>query len=337
MLKKWFRKKEPAEAQKAGEVEDAEVEDAEELEEKQSAWATLKRGLQKTRRGLSSLFTLRRKLDDDFVEELEAELYAADFGPSAVAELMDGESGVRQAWKEKRIETAGEVREYLKAHLKEILRRRENHLVLAETPPTTLLVAGVNGTGKTTSIAKIAHRLRSEDQRVILAAADTFRAAAVEQLTVWSERLGVEIVTGKPGADPGSVAYRAAEKAVEEKADFLIVDTAGRLHTQKNLMRELTKIRSVLGKKIPGAPHESLLVLDATTGQNAISQAQTFLEAIQVTGIVLAKLDGTAKGGIVVTVNNRFEIPVKFVGVGERLEDLQHFDPDAFVDALLEE
>jgi fused signal recognition particle receptor len=305
--------------------------------EKKGLWSLFKKGLSKTRDGLKSLFSLRRALDDAFVGELETALYKADFGPGAVEELIHGEHGVRRAWKEHKIESAADVREYLKGVLKEILKKRDNRLSRAESGPTVILVAGVNGTGKTTSIAKLAYRLKSEGHDVVLAAADTFRAAAVEQLTIWSQRAGIEIVTGESNADPASVAFRAAETSVEKGASYLIVDTAGRLHTQKNLMRELLKIRSVLGKKIPGAPHEALLVLDATVGQNALSQARTFQEAIEITGIILAKLDGTAKGGIVVAINNLLDIPVKFVGVGEQLEDLQPFNPDVFADALLEE
>ena len=229
------------------------------------------------------------------------------------------------------------MRDHLKQLLREILHEKDTRLLESSAKPTVILVAGVNGTGKTTSIAKLARLLKSHDKTVILAAADTFRAAAVEQLTIWSQRLELDIVTGDARADPASVAYRAAEEAVEKNVDYLIVDTAGRLHTQKNLMKELEKIRNVLGKKIPDAPHECLLVLDATTGQNALVQAERFLEAVRITGIVLTKLDGTAKGGIVVTINNLLRIPVKFIGVGEGIDDLQHFDARSFADALLEE
>jgi fused signal recognition particle receptor len=346
MLKKWFGKKEedkPAKPEPAPETPPETPPEPErapgaaaEPEEKRSRWSIFKGGLEKTRRGLKSLFSFRRSLDSAYLDEVEAELYGADFGPQAVERLLNGPDGIRSAWKEKRIERAEQVREYLRSQLKAMLRRREAALQLAPAPPTVILVAGVNGSGKTTSIAKLGKRLRDGGGKVILAAADTFRAAAVEQLTVWSQRLGVEIVTGGAGADPASVAYRGAEAALERGADFLIVDTAGRLHTQKNLMRELGKIHSVLAKKIPGAPHESLLVLDATTGQNALNQARLFQAEIRVSGIILAKLDGTAKGGIVVTINDLLEIPVKFVGLGETLDDLEPFDVDRFVDALLE-
>ena len=200
--------------------------------------------------------------------------------------------------------------------------------------PTVILVAGVNGTGKTTSIAKLAYTLNNTGKKVMVAACDTFRAAAVEQLTIWAQRIGVPIIKHKSGADPAAVAFDACEAAVARGIDFLILDTAGRLHTQKDLMRELTKIRDVVARKIPGSPHEVLLVLDATTGQNAIVQAKIFMEAINVTGIFLAKLDGTARGGIVISIKDKLNIPVKFVGLGEKPQDVAEFDPGAFVEAL---
>ena len=305
-------------------------------EKKKSAWSILRRGLAKTRKSIAGLFSLGGKVDETMVDEIEAALYGADFGPETVAELIDGETGLRRAWKEKKFSESAQVRDYLRNLLKDNLKRRDNRLIEAETKPTVILVSGVNGTGKTTSIAKLAHRLTSEGKTVILAAADTFRAAAVEQLTIWSRRLGIQIVTGEADSDPASVAYRAAKQALEDELDYLIVDTAGRLHTQVNLMNELAKIRNVLEKQIDGAPHESLLVLDATTGQNALQQASNFLEAVDISGIVLTKLDGTAKGGIVVAINNHLQIPVKFVGVGEQIDDLQVFDPGSFIDALLD-
>jgi fused signal recognition particle receptor len=357
MLKKWFGRKEegprepaaeetaksePSGAPRAGEPSpeperEPEPEPAgEPAPAKRSRWSLFAGALQKTRKGLKSLFGFRRALDDALVDEIEAELYGADFGPGIVDRLMNGPEGVRAAWKERRIAAADDVREFLKTRLKELLKQRETSIAAPAAPPCVILVAGVNGTGKTTSIAKLAKRLRDGGATVLLAAADTFRAAAVEQLGVWSQRLEIEIVKGAPGADPASVAYRGADEALARKADYLIVDTAGRLHTQKNLMRELGKVRSVLAKKIPGSPHECLLVLDATTGQNALNQARVFQEELQVTGIILAKLDGTAKGGIVVTISSLLDIPVKFVGTGETLDDLAPFDPDRFVEALLE-
>lgn len=335
MLRRWFGQKKPDEGRegKPAETADAAPQVPEGAEPRRSLFS---RALEKTKRGLQSIFSFRRSLDESLLSEIEAQLYGADFGPALVADLLDGPDGVRTAWKERRIEQAEEVREFLKSRLKSMLARRPAELAVAPRPPTVILVAGVNGSGKTTSIAKLAKFLKDRGSTVILAAADTFRAAAVEQLTVWSQRLGVEIVTGAAGSDPGSVAFRSAERAVELGAGHLIVDTAGRLHTHKNLMRELKKIRDVLSKRIPGSPHESLLVLDATTGQNALSQARAFQEEIQVTGIVLAKLDGTAKGGIVVTINNALDVPVKFVGVGEKLGDLEPFEVERFVDALFE-
>ena len=327
---------EPQEAPAAPE-EQAEPEPEEKpKEKKRSAWSILRSGLAKTRKSIAGLFSFGGKVDEGMIDEIEAGLYAADFGPETVAELIDGDGGLRAAWKEKKFSESTQVRDHLSELLKSNLKKRDNSLLRAETGPTVILVSGVNGTGKTTSIAKLSNRLTSSGKTVILAAADTFRAAAVEQLTIWSQRLGIEIVTGEAESDPASVAYRAAEQAVENNIDYLIVDTAGRLHTQVNLMKELSKIRNVLDKKIGGAPHESLLVLDATTGQNALTQASNFLEAVDITGIVLTKLDGTAKGGIVVAINNRLQIPIKFVGVGEQIDDLQVFEPDGFVDALLD-
>ena len=212
----------------------------------------------------------------------------------------------------------------------------DRSLKLAPTGPTVILVAGVNGTGKTTSVAKLAWLLTQSGKQVILAAADTFRAAAIQQLTIWSQRTGVQIVKHQSGADPGAVVFDACDAALARSADVVLVDTAGRLHTQEHLMRELGKIRRVVEKKIPGAPHEVLLVLDATTGQNAISQAQTFSAAVGVTGLFLAKLDGTAKGGIVVAIRDQVNLPVKFIGIGEKPEDIEPFDPETFVEALFE-
>jgi fused signal recognition particle receptor len=212
--------------------------------------------------------------------------------------------------------------------------RQDRQLKTAESGPTVILVAGINGSGKTTSIAKLAYVLSRNDKKVIVAACDTFRAAAVEQLTIWAERIGVQIVKHKSGADPAAVAFDACDAAIARDADFLILDTAGRLHTQKHLMNELTKIRNVAAKRIPGSPHEVLLVLDSTTGQNAIVQAEMFTEAIDVTGIFLAKLDGTARGGIVIAIKDMLDIPVKFIGLGEKPEDIAEFDPEEFVEAL---
>lgn len=297
----------------------------------------LRRGLTKTRQKFASSFrallTVGRKIDDDLLEELEASLIGADVGVKTTSRIIDD---LRQAYKEKRIERAEQILDFLKVEMKSYWPQTDRSLQLAESGPSVILVAGVNGTGKTTSVAKLAWLLKESGKKVILVAADTFRAAAVEQLTIWSERTGVEIIKHQTGADPGAVVFDGCDAALARNADILLVDTAGRLHTQENLMRELGKIRRVVERKIPGAPHEVLLVLDATTGQNAISQAQTFAEAIQVTGLILAKLDGTAKGGIVVAIRDQVNLPVKFVGIGEKPEDIEPFDPESFVEALFE-
>jgi len=297
----------------------------------------LKKGLAKTKQklvgGLKTVLPFGRDLDEDLIEEMEEYLLTADIGPATVLKIMDA---VRSAFKEKRIRTTDECYVFLKDYLKGLLREEESGLRRAASGPTVILVAGVNGSGKTTSIAKLANRLKQGGHQVVLAAADTFRAAAVEQLATWSERLGVQIVRQSMGSDPAAVAYDAADAALARGADFLVVDTAGRLHTQKNLMSELEKIKRVLAKKIPGAPHETILILDATTGQNAISQARAFSEILDVTGLFLTKLDGTAKGGAVIGIRDQVRVPIKFIGVGETPEDIEDFDADAFVDGLFE-
>jgi len=302
---------------------------------KKGLWSRLKDGLAKTRAGLKGILAFRGKLDEAAIEKIEAQLYAADFGPEMVERLIAGEDGIRTAWKARTIEEADQVVGFLKNRLKALLTRRPTSLARAASGPTVYLVAGVNGTGKTTSIAKLARKLKVEGGKVILAAGDTFRAAAVEQLRIWSERLAIPIVIGKPQADPASVAFQGAERTLQEGFDYLIVDTAGRLHTQKNLMRELRKIRDVIARRIPGAPHESLLVLDATTGQNALSQARLFHEAVGVTGLILTKMDGTAKGGVALGVVHETGIPLRYIGVGEGMEDLRPFDAETFVEAIL--
>ena len=280
---------------------------------------------------LSSLLTLGRNIDDELLDQLEETLISDDIGVETTDKLI-GE--LRQAYKQKQIAKTDEIIPFLKEHMKGYWPDQDRQLQYAENGPTVILVAGVNGTGKTTSIAKLAYILNKNGKNVIVAACDTFRAAAVEQLTIWSERIGVQIVKHQAGSDPAAVAFDACDAAVARNADVLILDTAGRLHTAKDLMMQLTKIRDVVAKKIPGAPSEVLLVLDATTGQNAIAQAKTFTEAINVTGIVLAKLDGTARGGIVIAIKDQLDIPVKFVGLGEKPEDIAEFDPSTFVEAL---
>jgi fused signal recognition particle receptor len=289
-----------------------------------------KKGLSKTRQ----LFNIRswfgRKVDQSFLDDLEARLIQADVGVVATGRIIER---VREAFGD---QTAGEdLAEFVKDELKSLLADpRPGTLAVAPSGPTVYLIAGVNGSGKTTSIAKLAQRLKDEGKSIVLAACDTFRAAAADQLTIWAERAGVDIVKGAPGADPASVAHDACDRALARKVDVLIVDTAGRLHTQSHLMRELEKVRNVIQRKLPGAPHESLLVLDATNGQNAIRQAEVFTKSIGCTGVILTKLDGTAKGGIVIAVRQTINLPVKFIGVGEALDDLQPFDADTFVESL---
>ena len=294
----------------------------------------LAKGLARTRErlmgGLKGLLT-GRAIDEGLLDEIEERLITADMGVATATKLR---ADLQTAWKEKRLSRGDDVLEFLKDEIKQYWPEADRSVHFSHTPPTVILVAGVNGSGKTTSIAKLAYIFKEEGRKVCLAAADTFRAAAVEQLTIWAERLGVDIIKGSGGSDPAAVVYDACDAAVARRADVLIVDTAGRLHTQDNLMRELTKIRDVVAKKIEGAPHETLLVLDATTGQNAITQAQAFTAAIDVSGIILAKLDGTAKGGIVVAIRNEVKLPVKFVGIGEQPTDIEPFDPEQFVEAL---
>ena len=295
-------------------------------------FSKIKQGLARTRdafTGIAQLFRLKGRVDRDFLSELERLLSLADVGTATTAEIINR---VRQAYLDKEI--TGDVEAFVKEQLKEILRAGETGMRSNLTGPTVVMIAGVNGSGKTTSIAKLAHRYQEDGKRVMVAACDTFRAAAVEQLSIWSERIGCEIVKNQQGSDPASVAHDACEKAKARNFDVLIVDTAGRLHTQTHLMRELEKIHRVLTKQIEGAPHEVLLVLDATTGQNAIVQAEMFKKLIHCTGIILAKLDGTAKGGAIFAIKQKLGLPVKFIGVGEKLDDLEPFDPDAYVEAL---
>ncbi|MDI6450790.1 signal recognition particle-docking protein FtsY [Anaerobaca lacustris] len=295
----------------------------------------LKERLGKTRSkiasSLSTVLSLGRKIDDDLLDELEETLIRDDIGVETTEKLI---SELRDAYRARKISTSEEVIPFLKEHIKSYWPDQDRQLHVAPGGPTVILVAGVNGTGKTTSIAKLAYILHKSGKKVIVAACDTFRAAAVEQLSIWAERIGVQIVKHQSGSDPAAVAFDACEAAVARDADVLILDTAGRLHTKKDLMVQLTKIRDVVTRKIPDAPHEVLLVLDGTTGQNAISQAQLFTEAINVTGIFLAKLDGTARGGIVIAIKDQLDIPVKFVGLGEKPTDIAEFDPATFVEAL---
>jgi len=304
----------------------------------------LKSALKKTkdvlRTDVRDLLKAGEILDDAKLEEFYRGLITTDMGVSAASEVVDAlreEFGGRTVVPDK-------IWELVRDRLKTILRGESDlrwdpnqpisPLACAASGPTVILVSGVNGVGKTTSIAKLARILHQSGRKVVLAAGDTFRAAAVDQLIMWSQRIGCQIVTKPPGSDPASVAFEGCEQAVQQQADFVVIDTAGRLQTQQNLMAELQKIHRVLSKRIDGAPHESLLVLDATTGQNGISQAAKFSEAAGCTGIILTKLDGTAKGGVVIAIRQKMGIPVKYIGVGEQIDDLQVFSPDDFVDAL---
>jgi len=291
--------------------------------------------LSKTRSQISSsvaaVLTIGRNVDDGLLDELEETLISDDIGIETTDKLI---SDLRTAYRSRQISKAEDIVVFLKEHIKSYWPSRDRQLQIAQSAPTVILVAGVNGSGKTTSIAKLAYVLSRNNQRVIVGACDTFRAAAAEQLGIWAERIGVEIIKHKSGSDPAAVAFDACQAAVARNADFLILDTAGRLHTRKNLMNQLVKIRDVVARKIADAPNEVLLVLDATTGQNAIAQAKMFTEAINITGIFLSKLDGTARGGIVVAIKDQLDIPVKFVGLGEGCEDIAEFDPDKFVEAL---
>jgi fused signal recognition particle receptor len=299
----------------------------------------LKQGLEKTRQalvtGVSGLrsFLLGRRLDDALIAELESRLLQADVGVKTTTRLIEG---IRADYKAGKMESGEQVLEYLKRELKAMWPPADRSLRMAPPGegPTVILMTGVNGVGKTTSIAKLTFLLREQGKTVLLGACDTFRAGAVAQLETWAGRLGVDVVKGQQGGDPAAVAFDACAAARSRGVDVLILDTAGRLQTQDPLMRQLTKIRNVASKHIPGAPHEVVLVLDATTGQNALRQAEEFNKAAGVTGIFLAKLDGTAKGGIVVAVRDVTDIPVKFVGTGETPADAQPFDPDTFIEAL---
>ena len=294
----------------------------------------IKAGLTKTRNAVASqvdsIIKTFTPLNEDFFEELEEALIMADLGVQTAVNITET---LRGRAKEKKLRSAEEIRAELKEILREILTRRSGALKL-DTKPAVILVIGVNGVGKTTSIGKIASLLKGEGKKVLLAAADTFRAAAADQLEIWSKRAGVDLIRHAEGADPAAVVFDALSAAKSRGSDVVICDTAGRLHNKQNLMNELAKISKVIGRELPGASVETLLVLDATTGQNAVSQAQQFHGAAGVTGIVLTKLDGTAKGGIVVAIADTMDIPVKFIGVGEQMDDLMPFDPDAFIDAL---
>jgi len=294
----------------------------------------LKEGLAKTRKSITEkvdqVLVSFGKIDDELFEELEEILITSDMGIDTTMKIIQD---LKSKVKERKITDPAAVKDLLKEEITEILRDDEAGLNI-DTSPSVILIIGVNGVGKTTSIGKIANLLKNQGKKVILAAGDTFRAAAIDQLEVWAGRVGVDIIKHAEGAHPAAVIYDAVQSAKARKADVLICDTAGRLHTKKNLMEELKKIKKVLDRELPNARQEVLLVLDATTGQNAVNQAKIFSEAVGITGIVLTKLDGTAKGGIVTAIKCELNIPVKFIGVGEGVDDLQIFEPGDFVEAL---
>jgi fused signal recognition particle receptor len=297
-----------------------------------------KQGLSKTRArlvgGFRTILPFGGKIDDAVLDGLWDLMVEGDVGPTLAARLTEQ---LHKAWAAGEITQTQDIVPYMQKYLIGLWPQNDRGIHFAASGPTVILVAGINGSGKTTSVAKLAWYLKRQGKSVMIAACDTFRAAAVEQLTIWAERIGVPIIKHASGADPAAVAYDAAEAALNRHVGVLIVDTAGRLHTQENLMRELNKIQRVVEKRIPGAPHEVLLVLDATIGQNAINQAKTFSQHVRVTGIILAKLDGSAKGGAVVGIRDQLDVPVKFVGLGETYEDIEPFDPATFVEALLAE
>ena len=297
----------------------------------------LKKSVQKTREGLvtrlEEVFAGDKEIDADLLEELEHVLLGADLGVQTTTEILEL---ARQRVDRKLTGDSRQLKELIRDHLLEVLRATEKPLPLVQQPPAVILVVGVNGSGKTTTIGKLAHRFKAEGHSVLLCAADTFRAAANEQLEIWGRRTATDVIHQKPGADPSAVIYDALQSAQARKSDYVIVDTAGRLHTKSNLMAELEKMKRTASRLVPGAPHEVLLVLDATTGQNGLEQARRFTETSGVTGIVLTKLDGTAKGGIVVPIARELNLPIRFVGVGEQVDDLLPFDAETFASSIFE-
>ncbi|MBQ8145281.1 MAG: signal recognition particle-docking protein FtsY [Clostridia bacterium] len=300
-----------------------------------SFFEKLKKGLQKTKNALfkpfSDLFKSLRKIDEDLMEELEEILICADVGAVTADEIL---TKLREEIKENRIKDSNDVKNSLKNIMRDMLGQGGE--IQFGNDMTVILVIGVNGVGKTTSIGKISSALKRQHKKVVVAAADTFRAAAIDQLNVWTDRAGVDLIKHTEGSDPAAVVFDAINAAKKRNADVLIIDTAGRLHNKKNLMNELAKIDRVISRELPDAVRETLLVLDSTTGQNAVNQAKEFKTAADITGIVLTKLDGTAKGGIVFSIKNELDIPVKFVGVGEQIDDMEKFNADEFIDALFE-
>lgn len=297
----------------------------------------LKAGIQKTRSGLvdrlEDVVAGRKQIDAELLEELEYALITADLGVRTVEDILER---IRQRVDRRLAGDSSEIRGLIREQLLEILRASETPVHVISKPPAVVMVVGVNGAGKTTTIGKLAHRFIGEGRKVLLCAADTFRAAAIEQLEVWAERAGVEMIRQKTGADPSAVVFDALQSAKARQVDYVIVDTAGRLHTKENLMAELEKMRRTAARVVPGAPHEVWLVLDATTGQNGLEQARKFTESSGVTGIVLTKLDGTAKGGVVVAIARELNLPIRYIGIGEKLDDLVPFEPEKFIESLFD-
>jgi len=303
----------------------------------------IKDGLTKTRNNLldkiTNLFSSTKVIDDNFFSELEEILITADVGVNMTMEII---SRLKERLKSERINDVSEVNLILKDELEKILKSIDNQTshdpfyIPSDKKPFVIMIVGVNGVGKTTTIGKLAYNYKIRGKKVLIGAADTFRAAANEQLEIWAKRAGVDIIQQQKGSDPGAVAFDTLKSAIARNIDVVLIDTAGRLHTKSNLMEELKKVKRVMQKVISDAPHEIWLVLDATTGQNAIQQARQFTQSIGVTGLIITKLDGTAKGGVLFAIVNELKIPVKFIGVGEDIDDLQPFDPSAFVDAIFE-
>jgi fused signal recognition particle receptor len=318
-------------ADNAAEAEMATEMDSTKAESREGVFARLRQRLAKTRQSLADGFgrilTATRKIDTDVLEQIEEMLITADIGVQTATELIERITAAKAA-------NADELQQVLRAEILAILTRSAAPAPAVDTKPQVIMVVGVNGVGKTTTIGKLAARYCASGKTVLIAAADTFRAAAVDQLAIWAKRAGADLVRHKDGSDPAAVAFDAVEAALARGIDVVIVDTAGRLHTKVNLMEEIKKIKRSIAKRIPDAPHEVLLILDATTGQNAVSQAHLFNEALAVTGLALTKLDGTAKGGIVIAICRSFDIPLRYIGIGEAIEDLQDFDAERFVDAL---
>jgi fused signal recognition particle receptor len=305
------------------------------VEQEPTLLEKLKSGVQKTREGLVSriedVVSGRKAIDADLLEELEYTLISADIGVSTTEDILER---IRERVDRKLVGDSGELRGLIREYLLEVLQTNDRPLAYVDNPPAVIMLVGVNGAGKTTTIGKLAAHLKKDGHSVLLCAADTFRAAAIEQLEVWGERTGIQVIRQNTGSDPAAVMFDALSAAKARQTDYVIIDTAGRLQTKTNLMAELEKMRRTASRIIPDAPHEVLLVLDATTGQNGLEQARKFTESSGVTGIVLTKLDGTAKGGVVIAIARELSLPIRFIGVGEKIDDLLPFDPERFIDSL---